>query len=134
MPFEFRWFQVLFLTVGTYFVGGALGKLASLKQEFDATRRFYAWQRRVVSRGMIMDLEGNDDGIVDQYEFIVSSLLQLGKVSSDDVIPIMDRFRSLAGEKGYIQVSDEQTSFDDFEIGEDCEGVPQTYSVEEVHT
>jgi len=120
MPFEFRWFQVIYLTVGTYFVGNALGKLASLKQELDETSRQYAWKRRVVSKGMIMDMNTNDD-IVDQYEFVVSSLLSLGKISSDDIAPIMDRFRTLAGEKGYIQISD-QPDRDDFVMKEDADG------------
>lgn len=121
MPFSFRWFQIIYLTVGTYFVGGALGKLASLKQELEDTRRLYAWQRRIVSKGMVMDMNMNDD-IVDQYEFIVSSLLSLGKISSDDVAPVMDRFRSLAGEKGYIQISDQPVE-DEFDMREDADGL-----------
>jgi hypothetical protein len=120
MPFDFRWFQVIYLTVGTYFVGNALGKLANLKQELDETRSLYAWKRRIVSKGMIMDMNTNDD-IVDQYEFLVSSLLSLGKISSNDVGPIMDRFRTLAGTKGYIQISD-QLEEDEFETKEDPDG------------
>ena len=120
MPFEFRWFQVLYLTVGTYFVGNAFGKLASLKRELDETRRFYAWKRRIVSKGMIMDMNLNDD-VLDQYEFVVSSLLSLGKIDSDDIGPIMDRFRTLAGPKGYIQLSD-QTEEDEFDLEEDGDG------------
>lgn len=120
MPFSFRWFQILYLTIGTYFVGNAFGKLASLKQELEETRRLYAWKRRVVSKGLIMDMNANDD-ILDQYEFLVSSLLSLGKISSDDVGPIMDRFRTLAGEKGYIQLSD-QLEEDEFEMKEDPDG------------
>lgn len=120
MPFEFRWFQVLYLTIGTYFVGNALGKLASLKQELDETRSLYAWKRRIVSKGMIMDMNTNDD-ILDQYEFVVSSLLSLGKISSTDIGQIMDRFRDLAGEKGYIQIS-EQLEEDEFEMKEDADG------------
>lgn len=121
MPFEFRWFQIVYLTVGTFFVGGALGKLASLKQELEEMRRLYAWKRRIVSKGMIMDMNQNDD-IVDQYEFIISSLISLGKVSSSDLSPIMDRFRELAGEKGFIQIS-EQANEDEFEMAEDADGV-----------
>jgi len=120
MPFEFRWFQVIYLTVGTYFVGNAFGRIASLKQELDETRRFYAWKRRKVSKAMIMDMNTNDD-IVDQYEFVVSSLLSLGKIDSDDIGPIMDRFRTLAGEKGYIQSTD-PIEEDEFDMEEDCDG------------
>lgn len=106
--------------LGTYFVGNAFGKLASLKEELETTRKEYAWKRRVVSKGMIMDMNSNDD-IVDQYEFLVSSLLALGKIGSADVGPIMDRFRSLAGAKGYIQISD-QPEEDDFVMQEDSDG------------
>ena len=46
------------------------------------------------------------DDKVDEYEFLVSSLVLLGKVSSDDIRPIMHKFRSIAGEKGYIGMDD----------------------------
>jgi vesicle coat complex subunit len=134
-------------------VGGALGKLASLKQELEETRRLYAWQRRIVSKGMIMDMNLNDD-IVDQYEFVISSLFSLGKISSEDVAPIMDRFRgekkkqvtpmrrifsnsqvlfhrsftALAGEKGYIQISG-QPDEDEFEMKEDADGIKLNLSI-----
>lgn len=121
MPFEFRWFQIIYLTLGTYFVGNAFGKLASLKQELEETRRFYAWKRRIVSKSLIQDMNLNDD-ILDQYEFVVSSLLSLGKIDSDDIGPIMDRFRTLAGRKGYIQLSDQQEG-DDFDMEEDGDGL-----------
>lgn len=121
MPFQFRWFQILYLTIGTYFVGGAFGKLASLKQELEETRRLYAWQRRIVSKGMIQDMNQNDD-VVDQYEFAVASLISLGKISSEDIAPVMDRFRTLAGTKGYIQISDQEQE-DEFEMKDDCDGV-----------
>jgi hypothetical protein len=39
---------------------------------------------------------------VDQYEFVVASLLSLEKISKHDVEPIMNKFRELAGNLGYI--------------------------------
>ena len=47
-----------------------------------------------------------DKDKVDQYEFLLASLVQLGKISSEDVIPIMDKYRTLVGDDGYIAVND----------------------------
>lgn len=41
---------------------------------------------------------------VDQFEFAIASLLLLGTITRDDLEPIMDKFRALAGPKGYINV------------------------------
>ena len=47
------------------------------------------------------------DNKVDQYEFVIASLLNLGKVTSEDIKPIMNKFRKLAkssGDEGYIDL------------------------------
>lgn len=41
---------------------------------------------------------------VDQFEFAIASLLLLGTITREDLEPIMDKFRALAGPKGYINV------------------------------
>ena len=87
----------------TYLVGNSLGKLGALKAELSEVRRRHAWDRRKVTRRFVDELQAYDhDDKVDQYEFLVASLISLGKVSSDDIRPIMDKFRNLAGDKGYI--------------------------------
>jgi len=54
------------------------------------------------------EVRGYDgDDKCDQYEFVLSSLLILGKINSSDIQPIMNKFRALAGEKGYISVEDD---------------------------
>jgi hypothetical protein len=91
----------------TYIVGNSLGKLGSLKQELSKIRRRHAWDRRRVTKRFIDELQSYDhDDKVDQYEFLVASLLSLGKIDSDDIRPIMNKFRDLAGDKGYISVED----------------------------
>ena len=113
MPFEFRWFQIIFLTLGTYFVGNVLGRLGNLNQEISEVTKRHAWKRREVSKGLIEDMQAYDhDDKVDQYEFVVASLLALGKINSKDIRPIMDKFREAAGDRGYIQL-DEVTEGDD---------------------
>eukprot|EP00978_Attheya_sp_CCMP212_P034455 scaffold144303_cov29-Attheya_sp.AAC.1 len=47
-----------------------------------------------------------NDGKIDQFEFLVASLLSLGKVTSDDVAPIMEKFRELSGDHGFIMACD----------------------------
>eukprot|EP00550_Attheya_septentrionalis_P008590 CAMPEP_0198292822 /NCGR_PEP_ID=MMETSP1449-20131203/14159_1 /TAXON_ID=420275 /ORGANISM="Attheya septentrionalis, Strain CCMP2084" /LENGTH=491 /DNA_ID=CAMNT_0043992135 /DNA_START=190 /DNA_END=1665 /DNA_ORIENTATION=+ len=107
MSFEMRWFQIFYLIISTYFVGNALGKLGGLKEDLKDLRRQHAWQRREVSKGMIEDMQATEnDGKIDQFEFLVASLLSLGKVTSDDVLPIMAKFRELSGDHGFIMACD----------------------------
>jgi hypothetical protein len=102
-----RWFQVFYLAFSTYFVGAAVGKLASLAEDLTAAKLNFAWNRQEVSKGMIDDMQGDDhDDVVDQYEFCLASLLSLGKVQYEDVKPIMDKFRVLSGGKGFISLTD----------------------------
>ena len=55
---------------------------------------------------MIKELQLNDDKL-DQYEFMVASLLLLNKIEQSDVDQIMDKFRELAGDKQYVCVEEE---------------------------
>ena len=51
-----------------------------------------------------MDIDEN--GTVDQYEFVLSSLILLGKVDIHDIKPIMSKFRKLAGEEDVIRMGE----------------------------
>lgn len=108
MPFELRWFQIFFTTFGTAFVGAVFGAFAGLKDEVTDMRRFYAWKRREVSKRLIEEMQaGSDsDDKIDQFEFMVGSLLMLNKISKSDVEQIMDKYRELTGSKGYIVAED----------------------------
>jgi len=107
MPFELRWFQIFFTTFGTAFVGAVFGAFAGLRDEVSDMRRFYAWQRREISETLIEEMQGSDaDEKVDQFEFMVGSLLMLNKISRSDVEQIMDKYREMAGDKGYIIAED----------------------------
>jgi hypothetical protein len=107
MPFDFRWFQIFYTTFGTALVGSVFGAIASLKTDIQSLRRFYAWRRREVSKRLIEDMKGNsDDDRIDQFEFLVGSLIMLNKVEKDDIVQIMDKFRELAGDKGFLMYSE----------------------------
>jgi len=107
-PFGLRWFKIFYLILSTYSVGNCLGKLSALKVELSQVRRHHAWQRRKVTQRYIEETQAYDnDGVVDQYEFLVASLLTLGKLTSDDIRPVMDKYRELAGDKGFISMEDD---------------------------
>jgi hypothetical protein len=106
MPLQLRWFNIFLTTFGTAFVGIIFGSLAGLQEECNDHRRYHAWKRREMSKMMVDELQLNDDKL-DQYEFVVGSLLLLNKVKTDDINQIMEKFRELAGDKTYISVSNE---------------------------
>lgn len=105
----------------TVLVGNSLGKLGSLREELNDIRREHAWDRRKVTKRWVDEMQAYvHDDKVDEYEFLVSSLISLGKIGSDDIRPIMDKFRTLAGEKGYITNADaERVRHDENETSDD---------------
>lgn len=106
-PFGLRYFKIVYLIFATVLVGNALGKLASLKVDLAEVRREHAWSRRKVTKRLIDEMQAYDhDDKVDQYEFLVASLVTLGKVSSDDIRPVMEKFKKMAGPKGFISIND----------------------------
>ena len=73
---------------------------------------------------MIKELQLNDDKL-DQYEFMVASLLLLNKIEQSDVDQIMDKFRELAGDKQYVCVEEnEEEVMDTAEEANDGYGNP----------
>ena len=99
-------FKTFYLLLSTYVVGSSLGRLGSLKEEMSKIRRLHTWNSRPVTRRFIDEYQAYEhDDKVDQFEFLVASLVMLGRIDSDDIKPVMDKFRSLAGDKDYISVS-----------------------------
>ena len=90
---------MFFTIIGSTFAASTLGSLASLKRDLANMRKFHAWKNREVSTRLIADMEddGGDNDEIDEYGFLVGSLITLDKISKDDVKEIMDRFRELAG-------------------------------------
>jgi hypothetical protein len=106
MPLNLRYFNVFFAIIGTAFAASLLGSLADLKNQMDNMRRLYVWKNREVSMRLIADMEGDNDGQLDEYEFLLGSLITLQKIKREDVKEIMDRFRELAGEDQVITEAD----------------------------
>lgn len=107
MPFDMRWFQIFYTTLGTAFMGAVFGEAANLRNDINDLSKLYAWKRQETSKRMVKDMQGPDgDDRVDQYEFLVGSLLLLNKLDRSDIEQIMDKFRELAGDKGFIMHED----------------------------
>lgn len=107
-PDGLRLFKVFYLLLSTYIVGSSFGRLGSLKEELSEMKQFHAWDTRPVTPRFIDEFQAYDhDDKVDQYEFVVASLVMLGKIDSDDIGPIMEKFKTLAGAKDYISVRED---------------------------
>jgi hypothetical protein len=70
---------------------------------------------------MVKELQLNDDKL-DQYEFVLASLLLLNKVEKGDIEQIMDKFRELAGDKGFIEVTDKDEDEGDVNVELEARG------------
>ena len=106
MTFEMRWFQIFYLTLSTYAAATALGHLGTLSSEIAEIKRNHVWDHQEVSAGMIHDFRSDEfDDTVDQYEFAIASLVLLGKITAEDLEPIMDKYRALCGPEGLIDVN-----------------------------
>ena len=104
---ELRWFQIFYLIVSTYCVGNAIAGMTTIGEKLSDARRQFAWRKRSVSLGMMAEMQSDGDDRIDQFEFAMSSLLALGKVTSSDLEPIMEQYKKLADENlGYIVLSD----------------------------
>ena len=115
MPESLRWFNIFFTLLGTAFLANILGSVANLKTELLEHRRLAAWKRREVSKRLIQDMEGDDDGKITEFEFLVASLVTLNKVSSNDISEIMTKFKELAGDDHYITQEDIEKSHEQSE-------------------
>jgi hypothetical protein len=113
-PYGLRLFSIVYLLLATYVVGSSFGRLGSLYKELSELKRRHVWDHRPVTRQFVQDMKTTgsgeyDDDKVDQYEFMIASLIMLGKIDATDLRLVMDKFRKLAGDKGYISVDSDVT-------------------------
>ena len=122
IPPGLRWFMIFYLAISTYFVGSAFGKLRDLSQNLESMQQLYLWEQQEATYTMLADFSGRpeddddeqDDADelldvepeIDQYEFVIASLVLLGKITSDDVRPILKKFNKLSGKANKITAAD----------------------------
>jgi len=115
-PESLRWFLLVYLAISTYFVGSAFGKLGELSKKLESMHQLYRWQQQEASYTMLQDFSGRPDSRdertldegdreildfepeIDQFEFTIASLVVMGKITSEDVKPILEKFQRLTGE------------------------------------
>lgn len=114
--------MIFYLAISTYFVGSAFGKLRDLSQKLESMQRLYLWQQQEATYTMLADFSGrpeNEGGKgnesdellevepeIDQFEFTIASLVLLGKITSEDVRPILEKFAKLSSKSNKITAAD----------------------------
>ena len=72
----------------------ALGRVSSLRHEVEDAKKSAAFSDLHMSAEMLAELDSDNNGI-DEFEFVVGSLLMMGKVSVEDLQLIISKFREL---------------------------------------
>ncbi|KAL7452366.1 hypothetical protein ACHAWC_004089, partial [Mediolabrus comicus] len=122
IPPSLRIFMIFYLAISTYFVGSAFGKLRDLSQKLENMQRLYLWQQQEATYTMLADFSGRPEEKggkenevdelldvepeIDQFEFTIASLVLLGKITSEDVRPILEKFNKLSGKSNKITAAD----------------------------
>jgi len=89
-----RAFSFFFILLGFAFVGAAIGNVSAIQME----RELEAKKRKVLGKSLSQDMlsEFDKDGKgVDRCEFVCGMLVQLGKVSEEDLLPLLQKFDEL---------------------------------------
>lgn len=89
-----RIFSIFFILLGFMFVGGAIGNVGSMKLELRCLQERSKMMKRTLSTKMIADLDRDGNG-VERWEFLCAMLVQLGKVTEEDLQPLLDKFEEL---------------------------------------
>ena len=121
-PEGLRWFILFYLGLSTFFAGSAFGKLNKLSSNLESMQRLHLWQQQEASYTMLADFSGRPDhrdvgGIgteeladvdpeINQFEFTIASLVLLGKITSDDVRPILQKFNKMTNGTNKITSAD----------------------------
>jgi hypothetical protein len=59
MSFHFRYFQIPYLVIATYFVGSTIGRIGTLNEEVLEIRRLHAWDRSQITKTLIEDMQAD---------------------------------------------------------------------------
>ena len=142
IPDSLRWFMLVYLILGTYFVGSSLGKLRELSSNQESMQQLFLWQQQEPSYSMLSDFSGRPSGgdkatgehaarnpEINQFEFTIASLVLLGKITSEDVRPILKKFKSLSGKGNKITlceddgVAEDEESHDESDEQDHLDGI-----------
>eukprot|EP00746_Dinoflagellata_sp_MGD_P084720 gnl/MRDRNA2_/MRDRNA2_33599_c0_seq1.p1 gnl/MRDRNA2_/MRDRNA2_33599_c0~~gnl/MRDRNA2_/MRDRNA2_33599_c0_seq1.p1 ORF type:complete len:527 (+),score=126.05 gnl/MRDRNA2_/MRDRNA2_33599_c0_seq1:62-1642(+) len=89
-----RAFSFFFILLGFAFVGAAIGNVGAIQME----RELDAKKRKILGKTLSMDMLNEfdkDNNGVDRCEFVCAMLVQLGKVTEDDILPLLQKFDDL---------------------------------------
>merc|ERR1719210_176357 len=89
-----RIFSIFFILIGFAFMGAAIGNIGALKMELAMEKRQRELLSKTLSMDMIADLDKDGNG-VDKCEFVCAMLVQLNKVTEEDITPLLKNFDDL---------------------------------------
>lgn len=93
-----RIFAIFFILFGFACLGAAIGRIARLKIELRCYHKKKRLLNRSLSVNLLMDMDQDGNG-VDKCEFVCAMLLQMDKVTNDDLRPLLKRFDELDVDK-----------------------------------
>mmetsp|Transcript_85119 Transcript_85119/g.237514 ORF Transcript_85119/g.237514 Transcript_85119/m.237514 type:complete len:641 (-) Transcript_85119:127-2049(-) len=89
-----RIFSVLFIPTGFACVGVAIGNIAAIRVELAMDRQKRKLLSKSLSIDMLEDMDKDGNG-VDRCEFVCAMLVQLNKVTQEDLVPLLMKFDDL---------------------------------------
>lgn len=89
-----RIFATVFALTGFACAGVVIGKLATLKLEIAKTQQQERILARSLSMSMLSDMS-RDGQTVDRCSFVCAMLVQMEKVSEEDLVPLLQKFEEL---------------------------------------
>mmetsp|Transcript_29376 Transcript_29376/g.64218 ORF Transcript_29376/g.64218 Transcript_29376/m.64218 type:complete len:519 (-) Transcript_29376:178-1734(-) len=101
-----RAFSFFYILIGFAFVGAAIGHVGTIQMERTMELKHNALLSRSLSLDLLSDFDKDGNG-VDRCEFVCAMLVQLGKVSEDDLVPLLNKFDELDADGSGVLTQDD---------------------------
>jgi len=88
-----RTFNIFFMIIAVGVVANGFGTLVEVIGVFGKIHRIEKFCSRGVTRELIEEIDENQNGEIDRYEFCTYMLVNMGKIEQDDVDSIMTLFK-----------------------------------------
>eukprot|EP01104_Vermistella_antarctica_P019156 TRINITY_DN7376_c0_g1_i1.p1 TRINITY_DN7376_c0_g1~~TRINITY_DN7376_c0_g1_i1.p1 ORF type:complete len:363 (+),score=103.42 TRINITY_DN7376_c0_g1_i1:68-1156(+) len=85
----------VYILTGTFAVVAALGAIADLYMDYEQQKACNRLLHKKLTVKSIAAMDGDNDGMVSESEFMEFMLVHLGKVNKDDILDIKQQFKKL---------------------------------------
>lgn len=101
-----RVFSIFFVLLGFGFVGAAIGNISACQMERELEKKKRDLLNRSLSMDLLEEFDKDGDG-VDKCEFVCAMLVQFGKVTEEDLMPILQKFEELDADGSGLLTKDD---------------------------